>query len=105
MRVKIYKKAQGLPINTIILAVLGIAIMVLIFAAVTGRLGGFIRATSECNGRCTPYETLPSPYAAESREGCVQGIEVEDSSYSYVQRGTKGSSLPKRCDACCMRLV
>ncbi len=95
------KKAQGLPLNTIILALLGLAVMVLIIAAMTGRLGGFIKATAECPGRCTPHDTPPS--RDFDRDACHPTMEAEQTG-NYIQRGTKGSQVPKECEKCCLRL-
>ena len=50
------KKAQSLSINTIIIAVLGIAVMVILFAVMTGKLAIFSSAASECPGRCVSTE-------------------------------------------------
>jgi len=36
-----HKKAQGLSLNTIIIAAIGLAVLVILFAVFTGRIGGF----------------------------------------------------------------
>lgn len=46
-----YQKAQGLPISTIILAVLGLIILVVLIMAVTGKLGMFGKGTANCEGQ------------------------------------------------------
>jgi hypothetical protein len=53
------KKGQGLSINTIIIAALGLAVLVILFAVMTGRLGIFGKGVdttqqqlTECNQQC-----------------------------------------------------
>ncbi|MEM2915903.1 MAG: hypothetical protein QXT19_00890, partial [Candidatus Woesearchaeota archaeon] len=57
------KKAQGLPITTIILAILGIVVLVILFAILTGRMAIFAGAANECPGRCVVSALPPNmPY-------------------------------------------
>jgi|SRR3989338_2390452 len=42
------KKAQGLPISTIILAAIGLVVLILLFALVTGKIGLLGRGLAEC---------------------------------------------------------
>ena len=49
------RKSQGLSITTIILAVIGLMILVVIIALLTGRLGGFSKGvgeTGDCSSSC-----------------------------------------------------
>ena len=46
------RKAQGLPITTIIIAALALVVLVVLFAIFTGRLTIFGRGISECPGIC-----------------------------------------------------
>ena len=56
-----HKRGQGLPISTIIIAALGLVVLIILFAIVTGRLGIFGTkltnvTTESCNalgGRCS----------------------------------------------------
>ena len=51
----INKKAQGLPITTIIVAVIGLIILVVIVMMITGKLGAFgegLKTASSCNTLC-----------------------------------------------------
>ncbi|HLD87236.1 MAG TPA: hypothetical protein VJB12_04160 [Candidatus Nanoarchaeia archaeon] len=53
---KSYRKAQGLSINTIIIAALGLAVLVILFAVFTGRIGMFNKGVSEiesCTQKCS----------------------------------------------------
>lgn len=61
-----YSKAQGMSINVIIVAALALAVLVIVFAIFTGRLGGFVRGTENCQNiggtceaTCTAGETTP----------------------------------------------
>ena len=50
------KKGQGISINTIIIAAIGLAVLVVLFAIFTGRLGGFtkgVQETDNCVQKCT----------------------------------------------------
>ncbi|MBI4016918.1 MAG: hypothetical protein HY363_04465 [Candidatus Aenigmarchaeota archaeon] len=42
------KKAQGLPISTVILATLGLVVLVVLFAITTGRLAIFSKEVQKC---------------------------------------------------------
>ncbi len=55
------KKAQGLPITTVILAALGLVVLVIIFAITTGRLGIFSKALKECAAdKCAGTSDTPN---------------------------------------------
>jgi len=64
------KKAQGLPITTIIIAALALVVLVVLFAIFTGRIGIFAREVQSCSNPCvesTACETaggfsLPGEY-------------------------------------------
>ena len=50
------KKAQGISINTIIIAAIALAVLVVLFAIFTGRLGSFskgVQETDTCAQKCT----------------------------------------------------
>ena len=50
------KKGQGISINTIIIAAIGLAVLVVLFAIFTGRLGIFTRTlkdTDTCAQKCS----------------------------------------------------
>ena len=49
------KKGQSISINTIIIAAIGLAVLVVLFAIFTGRLGGFtkgVQETDTCAQKC-----------------------------------------------------
>ena len=50
------KKAQGLPITTVILATLGLLVLVILFAITTGRLTIFNIGVQTCPGSCVVSE-------------------------------------------------
>ena len=50
------KKAQGLPITTVILATLGLLVLLVLFAIVTGRLAWFGLGVQTCPGSCMTAE-------------------------------------------------
>jgi len=60
------KKAQGISINTIIIAAIALIVLVVLIAIFTGRLGGFSLGVASCvdkGGTCQPYEADESPAA------------------------------------------
>ncbi len=46
------KKAQGLEMSTIILAVLGVVILLILFALITGKIQWFGKGLTTCPGQC-----------------------------------------------------
>ncbi len=98
------KKAQGLPISTIILAVLGLVVLVILFAIVTGRMAIFGRGISECPGRCVdPHLTaVQGPWPG----ACSEGIEKElVGNYVAVgQTNVKADQL-QVCNKCCVPIA
>ena len=45
------KKAQGLPINTLIIAAIGLAVLIVLFILFTTEAGDFSKSTRSCDGR------------------------------------------------------
>ncbi len=54
------KKAQGLPITTVILATLGLLVLLVLFAIVTGRLAWFGLGVQTCPGTCVSADLCSS---------------------------------------------
>ena len=51
----VHKKSQSISINTIIIAAIGLAVLVVLFAIFTGRLGNFstgLSKTDTCEQKC-----------------------------------------------------
>ncbi len=99
------KRAQGLPISTIIIAALGILVLVVIGAIFSGQIGKFGKAASECPGRC--YKLNPPP------EGTGLGIYSNQACNPEFETRLSGASIPRnmpktdnpspwRCDECCI---
>ena len=66
------KKAQGISINTIIIAALGLAVLVVLFLIFTGRIGLFSKGVEEvntCNSACSALGQS-TPAAAASDGTC-----------------------------------
>ena len=51
------KKAQGLPINVIIVAAIALIVLVVLVAIFTGRLGLFGKKVGEIGQDCTDFKT------------------------------------------------
>ncbi len=107
------KKAQGLPITTIILAILGIVVLVILFAILTGRLAIFAGAANECTGVC-----LVNPTDLQTAEvSAVPGVLEADRAYcnsvtekqiygNFIASGIRGKdNKPVVCATCCQRLA
>jgi hypothetical protein len=70
------KKAQGLPINTIILAILAIAVLFIILFLVVRKGGEFAQATSNCEslgGKCISGGCSSLPSGIPVSGNCPQG--------------------------------
>ena len=71
-------KAQGISINTIIIAAIGLAVLVVLFAIFTGRLGGFtqgVQDTDTCAHKCASLNQNPGTAPTESKT-CASGDYV-----------------------------
>ncbi len=96
------KKAQGLPISTIILAAIGLVVLILLFAMVTGKLAIFSRGAMECPGQCLgEYKgDLPEPVKCDEQL-------TRDLPGNYVLRGQQSGLAPEnlvKCSKCCAAL-
>jgi len=103
-KLRFSRRAQGLPISTIIIAALGILVLVVIGAIFGGQIGKFGRAASECPGKC--YRLNPPPEGAGlgiySNEPCNE-FETRMSGAS-IPRGMPKTDNPSKwsCDSCCL---
>ena len=82
------KKGQSISINTIIIAAIGLAVLVVLFAIFTGRLGKFtlgVEATDTCEQKCTSLNMDFGNPATESKT-CSQGQYIAGS-YSDGKSG------------------
>jgi hypothetical protein len=84
------KKGQGLSINTIIIAALGLAVLVILFAVFTGRIGLFNKAvsgTDTCQQKCDGLGK--ARLTGATADSCrTDGGTVVAGAYSDVQEGT-----------------
>lgn len=72
------KKAQGISINTIIIAALGLAVLVVLFLIFTGRIGIFsqgVEETQTCTSICQA-SAMSFQGAASADKTCVTGQYV-----------------------------
>ena len=104
------RRAQGLPITTIIIAILGLVVLVILFAITTGRLAVFGRGVSECPGRCATVKTITAPIIGTLKIAKECDTATERTLVgNYVAAGqpsnTPADQLVK-CDAgCCVPLI
>ncbi|MBW3001723.1 hypothetical protein KY338_01015 [Candidatus Woesearchaeota archaeon] len=108
------KKAQGLPITTIIIAALALVVLVILFAIFTGRISIFGRGITECPGRCEmPYSETGEQAVTEGRialdinakcdpqfEKAITGI--------YIAPGQPANTPTDKliyCSKCCVSIV
>ena len=83
------KKSQSISINTIIIAALGLAVLIVIFAIFTGRLGIFSRGvqdTDNCVQKCSSLNKIPGNNPASDTKSCIDG-EYIAGSYSDGKYG------------------
>jgi hypothetical protein len=102
------RRAQGLPITTIIIAALGILVLVVVGAIFGGQIGKFGRAAGECPGKCVvnakPAGASPSALFEVRADGkCDEDFESQVSGV-YIAKGTpkEAKVLEYKCDACCV---
>ena len=68
------RKAQGISINTIIIAAIGLAVLIVLFAIFTGRIGIFskgVQATDSCNAKCKAINMDPGTELTSEGQDCV----------------------------------
>ena len=94
------RKAQGLSITTIIVAVIGLIILVVIIAILTGRMGIFsagLESAASCENACKALGLVKSPF--DTKTTCKSTAEIK-----YQQMPGKYSDVPEGEDnVCCCR--
>ena len=78
------KKGQSISINTIIIAAIGLAVLVVLFAIFTGRIGGFtkgVQETDTCAQKCASLNTNNPPGANPTvdTKSCADGQYIAGS--------------------------
>lgn len=66
------KKSQSISINTIIVAAIALAVLVVLFAIFTGRLGGFTKGVQETDTCAQKCASLNLPQAQDLSQGECQ---------------------------------
>ena len=72
------KKAQGLSLNTIIIAALVIMVLVILALVFTGQIGGFSEDTDGCNakgGQCREDDCLDNEQPSLFGGTCPEGFQ------------------------------
>lgn len=100
------RHAQGLPITTIIIAILGLVVLVILFAITTGRLAIFGRGVSECPGACVIASPPQGAPASVRKENCNPTFE-KDLSGNFIAAGLKPDQKPQDfvCSQCCVPIA
>jgi hypothetical protein len=108
------KKAQGLPITTIIIAALALVVLVILFAIFTGRISIFGRGVTECPGKCS------MPYSETGEQPITEGRTALDPSATcnpqfekaitgiYIAPGQPPNTPSEKliyCSKCCVSIV
>ena len=76
------KKGQGISINTIIIAAIGLAVLIVLFAIFTGRLGIFskgVQDTDTCAQKCSSLNMNPGSHPSQDIKSCVEGQYIAGS--------------------------
>ncbi len=76
------KKGQSISINTIIIAAIGLAVLVVLFAIFTGRLGKFtlgVEATDTCEQKCISLNMDTGINLQSDTKTCSQGQYIAGS--------------------------
>lgn len=95
------KKAQGLPISTIIIAALGILVLVIIAAIFGSQITRFGKSANECPGRCIGELTVSDLKTAIIQQELCNPGEKALSAW-YVKPGQAGTADLKYCAVCCL---
>ena len=79
------KKGQSISINTIIVAAIGLAVLVVLFLIFTGRLGSFTKGvgeTASCDNSCRAlglsYDQDDNKFDCDQRKGTFVGGAYSD---------------------------
>jgi hypothetical protein len=108
------RKAQGLPINTIIIAALALVVFVIIFAIFTGRITLFGRGITECAGRCemayskTGEQPMTEGRIALNANGVCDPNTERAMTGIYIAGGQPANTPSDKlvyCSKCCVSLV
>jgi len=85
------KKSQGISINVIIIAAIALAVLVVLFAIFTGRLGSFskgVQETDTCAQKCTSLSMDKSTSdAQQTNPRCPSADSYISGSYSDGKYG------------------
>jgi hypothetical protein len=87
------RKAQGLSVHTIIVAIIGLIILVAIVLMLTGKLGGFDEGVTKISGDVT--KTCTEIIGSDTRKSKTDCDDIEDAR-SVLSSDTIGTS-----DVCC----
>lgn len=77
-----HKKAQSISINTIIIAAIGLAVLVVLFAIFTGRLGIFskgVQETDTCVQKCSSLNMNTGTHPSADTKSCIEGQYIAGS--------------------------
>ena len=88
------RKGQSISINTIIVAAIALAVLVVLFAIFTGRLGGFtkgVQETDTCAQKCASLNMNPGSHPTEDVKACTEG--------QYIA----GTYVDGRYGCCCVQ--
>lgn len=100
------KRAQELPITTIIVAGLGVVILVVVAAIFSGKIGAFGRISSSCPGTCVMKSKpadLPSEVQVRVDEACQAEFETKLTGVYIPKDLPKDKTGPSYlCTACCI---
>ena len=89
------KSGQSISINTIIIAAIGLAVLIVLFAIFTGRLGIFskgVQDTDTCAQKCASLNMNTGSSPAQDTKSCIDGQYIAGS-YKDGQYGC--CCLPK----------
>ena len=85
---KMKRKAQGLSLNTIIIAVLVLIVLVILILIFSGKIGGFRRGISSCEGECVEKTSQ-----CQENENPIYLINCDDD----------GDGTPEKGNYCCIQ--
>ena len=97
------KRAQGLSVHTIILAVIGLIILVVIVLMLTGKLGNVGKGLDKpatCEGACSAIG-MKRTGGHYSVDGCLDGISIRPIKNPVILPGDYSDTMTFEGEVCC----
>ena len=75
---RISKKAQGLPMEVIIIAVIALVVLAVLSVIFIGKIGGFGRSAADCAAKAKGAACLPKSEGCPANHAPISGLCSDD---------------------------